>query len=129
MDDIRVPDDLNNFISSSEILKLYNETDWVVVRNYEDFVKIIKKNGLPEIVSFDHDLGEDVARLKVEKGISKRKARSEKKETNSGYDCAKWLVDYCSKHSKNLPKYLCHSMNPVGKDNILNYLRNFEKIR
>ena len=29
---------------------------WVIVRNYDDFVKYITSNGLPEFVAFDHDL-------------------------------------------------------------------------
>ena len=37
------------------------------VYNYTDFVEYITQNGLPNFISFDHDLGED----------------------ESGYDCAK----------------------------------------
>ena len=31
---------------------------WDIVRTYEDFVEWITKNGLPNEVSFDHDLAE-----------------------------------------------------------------------
>ena len=43
----------------------------------------------------------------------------------TGYDCAKWLVEYCLDNDLSLPKYQVHSMNPVGKKNILDYLSNF----
>jgi len=31
---------------------------WDIVRTYDDFVSWITKNGLPDEVSFDHDLAE-----------------------------------------------------------------------
>jgi hypothetical protein len=100
---------------------------WTIVRNFEDFVDYINKNGLPDEISFDHDLGEDVAKEKVENGISKRKARMEKKETKSGYDCAKWLCDYCWTNGIPIPNWNVHSANPVGRDNIIGILKSFEK--
>lgn len=89
------------------------------VKNYDDFVNWISENGLPDMVCFDHDLGDDVA--------SKRQARKEKKETKSGYDCAKWLVEYCLDNEKTLPIWVIQSQNPVGKDNINGLLQNFLK--
>ena len=32
---------------------------WNVVRNYEEFTKWIIENGIPDLVSFDHDLAEE----------------------------------------------------------------------
>ena len=40
LDDIRKPPDV----------------DWFIVRNYNQFIDWIDKNGLPDIISFDHDL-------------------------------------------------------------------------
>ena len=73
------------------------------VYNYVDFVEYITQNGLPDFISFDHDLGED----------------------ESGYDCAKYLVEYCIEHNLSLPKFSVHSQNPVGKENIERLLNNF----
>lgn len=70
---------------------------WDVVRNYDQFVAYIQLHGVPDIISFDHDLGQEES---VEK---------------TGYDCAKWLVERGLLPSKG---YYVHSMNPVGKDNI-----------
>jgi hypothetical protein len=111
LDDVRVP----------------KTEGWTIVRNYDDFVEYITKNGLPDEISFDHDLGEDVAKEKVEGGMSKRKTRVEKKETKSGYDCAKWLCDYCWTNGLPIPSWNVHSANPVGRDNIIQILKSFEK--
>lgn len=100
---------------------------WTIVRNYDDFVKYITENGLPDEISFDHDLGDDIARENVENGMSKRKARLLKKDSKSGYDCAKWLCEYCWGNGLPLPTWNVHSANPVGRDNIIAILENFQK--
>jgi hypothetical protein len=95
---------------------------WVL--NYEEFIEWIRKNGLPQKICFDHDLGEDVAIKLVSKGINKKKAREVKKLAKSGYDCAKWLVDYCMDHDLQIPDWDIQSANPVGKENINGLLIN-----
>jgi len=103
--------------------------DWTVVRNYDELVSHIRMNGLGsyETISLDHDLGEDEAREKVEAGMSKRQARSEKKESKTGYDAAKWLVAESMTSKIPLPQIYCHSANPVGAENIIKYMNNYFK--
>ena len=33
--------------------------DWVIVRNYNEFVKKIEEDGMPVFISFDHDLADE----------------------------------------------------------------------
>lgn len=47
----------------------------------------------------------------------------------TGYECAKWLVEYCLDNDLDLPLCYVHSMNPVGKDNINNLLKNYNDSR
>ena len=75
------------------------------VYSYTEFVAYLEHKGLPDFISFDHDLGEEF----------------------SGYDCAKYLVDYCLDHQLPLPDFVVHSQNPVGKENIERLLANFKK--
>ncbi len=75
------------------------------VYDYNEFIIYFSENGLPDFISFDHDLG-----------LGK-----------TGYDCAKWLVEYCLDNKLQLPKFSVHSQNPVGKENIENLLNNFAK--
>ncbi len=100
----------------------YGSIIWVL--NYEEFIEWIRKNGLPQKICFDHDLGEDVAIKLVSKGVNKKKAREVKKLAKSGYDCAKWLVDYCIDHDLQIPDWDIQSANPVGKENINGLLIN-----
>ncbi|WP_206531800.1 cyclic-phosphate processing receiver domain-containing protein [Sphingobacterium sp. DR205] len=111
LDDIRFPSDLTHYISKEELVP-YLLTNWTVIRNYQDFVAYISKNGIPSIISFDHDLGVNL----------------DNTEAESGYDAVKYIVDFIiEQQSQVFPQVLCHSQNPVGKANILAYWNNFIK--
>lgn len=101
------------------------EVFWV--KSYKEFTDWITENGLPDAICFDHDLGLEVAFKARSKGMSKRKSRLLKKEEKTGYDAAKWLVDYCMNNDLKLPLYNIQSANPVGKENIDKLLINFKK--
>lgn len=51
----------------------------------------------------------------------------QKTKEKTGMDCAKWLIEYCITNNLKLPKFYCHSMNPIGKDNITSILTQFSK--
>jgi len=104
--------------------------DWIVVRNYTDFIRVVSDIGLRliDVISLDHDLGEDEAKERVSNGMNKRKARSFKREAKTGFDCAKWLVDYyLDEEWDTFPQVYTHSANPVGSANIIGYINGFLK--
>jgi len=134
--DKRLEQKLNNYLSMSGLenkkrlsqmskekqhMKMYlddlrtpiEEFDFVV-RNYDEAISIIKEYGVPNFISFDHDLGID----------------SEGKLLKSGYDLAKWLVDSDLDDKCKLPfdfSFKVHSQNPVGKQNIISLLEGYLK--
>ena len=127
LDDTRNPFDNNgSWLVFSPI-----EQPYCVVwcKKYDDFLEEIVYNGMPDAICFDHDLGMEIVLEARSFGMSKRKSRELKKEAKSGYDCAKWLVDYCMEKSLNLPKWNIQSQNPVGAENIRGILLNFEKFK
>ena len=79
------------------------EVHWV--KTQSEFENYIKENGLPDLISFDNDLG-------IGNG--------------EGYECAKWLVEYCMDNDKELPDWYVHSANPVARENIEKLLNNFK---
>lgn len=95
-----------------------NDSDWEIVRNFDEFVKIIEEKGIPNMVSFDHDLA-DISYHMGKMSFSYRE--------KTGYDAAKWLADYCYDNGFKLPIYQVHSANPTGKKNIEDYLANAKK--
>jgi hypothetical protein len=129
LDDIRLPKDAIGLVPSN-MNQFYWENDWFVVKNYDEFRNYIEKNGLPDFISFDHDLADFHYDLKPEDYDSMseddmvRKFGSMEK---TGFDCAKWLVDWCLENSLKLPDFVVHSANPIGKQNIQSYLYNAKK--
>ena len=45
----------------------------------------------------------------------------------SGYHCAVWLTNYCVEKNLPLPDFQVHSMNPAGKQNIIQLLNRFKE--
>jgi len=120
LDDIRIPKDCANGIVPSHLNKLYWDNDWDVVRSYDKFVSWIVKNGLPDFISFDHDLAD----VHYTMDFSDKNDGGKEK---TGYECAKWLVDYCMDQKLDIPSFIVHSQNPVGKANIQSYLLNAKR--
>jgi hypothetical protein len=96
---------------------------WIIVRNYDQFVATVSKRGLPELVSFDHDLAD------VHYGYLHGDIPYDKFTEKTGMHCAQWMVDYCLDNGQLLPNYMVHSMNPAGKKNIKSLLDNFKKFQ
>lgn len=122
LDDVREPKDCLGYMYKriGTLNPIYLK-DWIIVRNYNDFVKVITENAIQIThISFDHDLGEDIAVTNREKGLSKRAARKIKKFSKSGYDCAVWLNNYYKDNDLKLPMTMfVHSQNIEGGNKIL----------
>lgn len=131
LDDIRIPKDCSNYMPTGH-RSVYLMADWVIVRDYDDFCNYIRKHGLPDLVSFDHDLSDEhyedlLKNDNWNKLDSDIKLEYETYREKTGFECAKWLTEYCLNEKLPLPQYIVHSRNPVGKANILGLLGNFKK--
>ena len=123
LDDIRQPKDAINLVPS-HLNKMYWEQDWHVVKDYKEFVKWISFYGVPDLISFDHDLAD----IHYEVDYNDWELSSDQLGVEeTGLDCAKWLVDYCFDNGHKLPEYIVHSANPAGRKNIQSYLDNANK--
>ena len=111
---------------------------YTVVRDYSEFIEIIETNGVPEFVSFDHDLADEhyITMLKDMQLNSTGQMLFEVADDivdidygdeKTGYECAKWLVDYCHDTGAKFPEFMVHSMNPVGSERIKQYIENAKK--
>lgn len=124
LDDIRQP--FSSYYMTGDVR--YNLLQWVIVRSYDEFVNYITKNGLPELISFDHDLSDVHYDLLGQTDfISWDEYYFTNDREMTGYDCAKWLCDYCFDNQKKIPDFLVHSANTVGARNIRGYINNFLK--
>lgn len=123
LDDIRMPVDVGNYMNPVELRQYFRKYDWIICRNYNEFVECINKRGLPEMVSFDHDLADEHYTPEEywhDYDASKEYQDKRRYKEKTGYDCAKWMIDYSKRLNACLPSLImCHSMNPVGKDRIV----------
>ena len=119
LDDIRSMSDVRKYTKLPDVPNEH----WVVVRSYNEFVDTINTLGLPTFVSFDHDLND----IHYGHGLQGDDIPYDSYKEKTGYDCAKWLVEYCMKKGVKHPPYMVHSMNPVGKQNIISYVESYNK--
>ena len=111
---------------------------YIVVRNYNEFVQHVLSFGIPEFVSFDHDLADMHYAVGVRDAqlnstgqlafaVAEKIVDVDYGPEKTGYDCAKWLVDFCTDRDAKFPDYIVHSMNPVGSMRIKQYVENAKK--
>ena len=87
------------FIDDLRMFNKINNYDLYIVRNYEVAISTLKINSF-DIISFDHDLGEE----------------------KTGYDIAKYIVENDIKIKEG---FKIHSANPVGRFNISQLLNHY----
>lgn len=123
LDDVRDPNETiwNNWIAKNA----GNPSDYKIfwVKDYVQFVSRVLENGLPHTVCFDHDLAYEHYEYTPEKEFQNLTW------AETGYDCAKWMTEYCKKHNLPFPNYAVQSANPVGKQRIINLIEDFKKHR
>jgi hypothetical protein len=119
-----------------------NDKDWVLVRDYSEFVKRVEEIGLANIsmISLDHDLGPSAMTEYFDQVSPHYELDYSRITEKTGYDCAKWLVEHyyqmnpevpgtpravMKKTAINFPQVYTHSANPIGSANIMGYINNF----
>ena len=111
LDDVRTPRD----------------SDWIVVRDYDEFVEKVTELGLDgiDVITLDHDLGQS-AMDEYFNNVSPNYSLSyDNIKEKTGYDCCKFLVEKSMNDSKPLPLIYTHSANPIGSANIMGYINNY----
>lgn len=125
LDDFRKPADVFNYMTLriGEEALLYNTLKWEIKKDYEHFIKHLEENGLPKLISFDHDLADEHYEATWECGAIED--FQEDFTVKTGFDCAKYLVDYAKRHpEQEFPKVLVHSTNPYGSERIKNFIKS-----
>ena len=105
------------------------DPDWIIVRNYEEFIKKIEELGLENIewISLDHDLG-DTAMMEWYTNVAKNYSLNYDNITEkTGMDCTKWLVEQWM-NGKPICNVMIHSANAIGSANMMGYINNYRHI-
>lgn len=101
------------------------------VKSYEEFIEYINDYGVPELISFDHDLHLEHTNFFFDNGGFKDPPDPiyENFKFKTGYDCANWLIDYCERTGEDMNMVMVHSHNPKGQMNIYNLISGYQKKR
>lgn len=94
IDDIRTPP------------PVFGDVNWKIARSSDAAISWITHNGIPQVISFDHDLGGEDTAMRV----------------------VHWIVEQTLDGKLTFPDgfvYHVHSANPVGADNIHGTMTNF----
>lgn len=106
--------------------------NWVVVTDYDEFVRTIKEKGIPATVSFDHDLCQEhydeYTVAHDERMLSYGKIRYDVFTEKTGFDCAKFLAELCVEKGVPIPLYYIHTLNPIGRQNIFSIMESARKV-
>lgn len=86
----------------------YLSQQFIFARTYEEFCEIIDDMGLPNFISFDHDI-----------------ADFKNGEERTGKTAAQFVIDYCIDNDLDFPNYMVHSSNPRGAENIQRLVDDF----
>jgi hypothetical protein len=117
LDDVRNPSDCASYMHKRIGLanSIYINESWVVVRNFEDFQKVVEENlGKISTISFDHDLADSHYDPSMYESYEKYEEAIKNVKEKTGYDCAIWFKELYILKDLAFPVIVVHSMNPVG---------------
>lgn len=111
--------------------EMFLHKEWIIVRSYDEFVSYIHRNGLPELISFDHDLDETHYTPKeywLDYKASEAYQDAQTYKIKTGLDAANFVIDYCNEYKKDMPKTYSHSANPIGRDRINEVIHKYRRL-
>ena len=120
LDDFRQPRDAQ-LSGSTQMLLEASETDgsdWLVVRTYDDFIKTIEDKGMPEMISFDHDLTPTHMKIYMQSADRNSLNYNAIGMDKTGYHCAMVFEECWMEMDKPKVKVYIHTANHIGARNI-----------
>lgn len=105
------------------------ESDWVVVRSYDEFVNKISEIGLEkiELISLDHDLDKSAMVEWGKNTFENYVINYDNIVEKTGLDCAKWLINQWNE-GKSVVEVVTHSANAIGSANIMGVINHYRHV-
>jgi hypothetical protein len=105
------------------------DKEWIVVRDYKEFVDKITEIGLDniEILSLDHDLDPSATNHYFDYVKKNYSIDYSQILEPTGMDVVKWLIKHSRETGSILPKCYIHSHNPIGSGNMLGQINLYLK--
>lgn len=85
-----------------------SEEGWTIIRSYHDFIFHVNQSfDTIKLISLDYHLNDSISPEKT------------------GLDCAKFLIEYCKKNNKHLPRVIVHDRSISGVQEIIQLVNNY----
>ena len=103
--------------------------DWIIVRNYDQFVSKINEVGLEniELISLDHDLDRTAMVEWSKNTYENYQIDYNNIKEKTGLDCAKWLIEQW-KEGKPVVDVVIHSANAIGSANMMGLINHYRHV-
>lgn len=131
LDDQRNPEDAHLADESHvSLIKKSGISNWIIVRDYDEFVYCIEKKGIPKTVSFDHDLHFEHVRYYFEHAQLNGFIEYGNFKEKTGKHCADYLVQkIIESRLAFTPHFYIHSANEYGRVEIQKSLDVLEQYK
>lgn len=110
--------------------EVYSTDNWTVVTNYNDFVKLVQDAviiNLPiTVISLDHDLADEHYEDLFNAVKEQQDLNYENYKEKTGLDCLRFLLYESDLEIEKTTLYF-HTMNPVGRDNMIKEIEFYTK--
>lgn len=117
LDDHRTPEEC--------VGDIYDQGKWDIVGDFDEFQAYIMERGIPDVISFDHDLADE--HYDIDWWDVYKEGRLAPTSARTGLDCIKWLYKFCDESDTELPECIVHSMNPIGREVINEYIESWKQ--
>ena len=103
--------------------------EWIIVRDYREFVDKVLEIGLDniDIFSLDHDLDPSATNHYFDYVKKNYSIDYSQITEHTGMDVVKWLISHSRETGFNIPKCYIHSHNPIGSGNMLGQINLYLK--
>jgi len=128
LDDIRDPKD--GYLHG-EKTKLVDESGipagcWQVVRTYDQFVRFVKKYGVPKTISFDNDLDPSHYQVYM-KAVQSGYFEWLFIQPKMGLHALDFLLKYCRTNHVQVPRIYIHTANHMARQEMVNMIQRFSE--
>lgn len=103
--------------------------DWIIVRNFDQFVSKVNEVGLEniELISLDHDLDRTAMVEWSKNTYENYQIDYNNIKEKTGLDCAKWLIEQW-KEGKPVVDVVIHSANAIGSANMMGLINHYRHV-
>ena len=120
LDDFRNPDD-GSMLYCRECNN-YPEMKWEIARNYDEFKTLIDEKGIPDFISYDHDLHDEHYDPTMWYGLDQYNEVAKNFKHPTGLECAQYVLEKLG--DKVHPPFFPHTRNPIGYIRIMDLIAN-----